>query len=187
MVKRTWMSILRGMAIVGGMTAADAAFAAEGCSTPAGVDCKQCEQIFADAGTKLTSQLAGMSCCDPGSCCAPTSVCDPDALNTCGDALADACGESCGESVSGASERTLGLFGDWGHGVTVGGWTQFGYQSGPDGAFTGNGTFNDVNFGPGAGFSNAKEWDNFNLNQQALYINKAADGSNGGVRWGTRG
>ena len=41
MVKRTWMSILRGMAIVGGMTAADAAFAAEGCSTPAGVDCKQ--------------------------------------------------------------------------------------------------------------------------------------------------
>ena len=179
MVKRTWMSILRGMAIVGGMTAADAAFAVEGCSTPAGVDCKQCEQIFADAGTKLTSQLAGMSCCDPSSCCAPTSVCDPDALNTCGDALADACGESCGESVSGASERTLGLFGDWGHGVTVGGWTQFGYQSGPDGAFTGNGTFNDVNFGPGAGFSNAKEWNNFNLNQQALYINKAADGSNG--------
>ncbi len=174
MIRRSWKSFLTGMALVGGMTVANAAFAADGCCTPAGMDCKQCEQIFADAGTKLTEQLAGMSCCDPGSCCAPTSVCDPGCTATCGDAVADACGEGCGEAAEGC-----GLFGDCGNGITLGGWTQFGYQDGPDGAFTGNGAFNNVNFGPAAGLGNAKEWDNLNLNQQGLYINKTADGSNG--------
>ena len=183
MIRRSWKSFLTGMAIVGGMTAANAAFAADGCCTPAGVGCKQCEQIFADAGTKLTEQLAGMSCCgngccNSGSCCAPTSVCDPGSTDTCGDALADACGESCGEGWGEAAEG-CGLFGEHGNGITFGGWTQIGYQDGPDGAFTGNGAFNDVNFGPGAGFSNAKEWNNLNLNQQGLYLNKTADGSNG--------
>ncbi|MEJ7589966.1 MAG: outer membrane beta-barrel protein [Planctomycetaceae bacterium] len=179
MIRRSWKSFLTGMALVGGMTAANAAFASDGCCTPAGVDCKQCEQIFADAGTKLTEQLAGMSCCDAGSCCAPASVCDPGSTNTCGDALA----ESCGEVASEAPERTLGMFGDWGHGVTTGGWTQFGYQSGPDGAFTGNGAFNNTNFG--GGFNNATEENNFNLRQQGLYIGKLADGSKG-VDWGFR-
>ena len=180
MIRRTWKSFLTGMALVGGMTVANAAFAADGCCTPAGVDCKQCEQIFADAGTKLTEQLAGMSCCGngccaTGSCCAPTSVCDPGCTDTCGDALANACGESCGDGCG----EGCGLFGDAGSGITFGGWTQFGYQDGPDGAFTGNGAFNNVNFGPAAGLGNAKEWGKFNLNQQGLYINKAADGSNG--------
>ena len=179
MIRRSWKSLLTGMALIGGMTVANAAFAAEGCCTPAGMDCKQCEQIFADAGTKLTEQLAGMSCCgngcsDAGSCCAPTSVCDPGCTDTCGDAVADACGEGCGESAEGC-----GLFGDCGNGITFGGWTQFGYQDGPDGAFTGNGAFNNVNFGPAAGLNNAKEWGKFNLNQQGLYVNKTADGSNG--------
>lgn len=196
MVRRSWKSFLAGMALVGGMMAANTAFAYDGCCAPACSDCHQCEQIFADAGQKLTDQLAGMSCCGNNccgtqtSCCAPTSVCDPvcaapasDVLsNTCG----ESCGEGCGESASGCTDglftvngRKLGLFGDWGNGVTLGGWTQFGYQNGPDGAFTGNGTFNNVNFGPGAGLGNAKEWNNFNLNQQGLYLNKTADGSNG--------
>ena len=178
MLRRSWKSFLTGMALVGGMTVTNAAFAADGCCTPAGMDCKQCEQIFADAGTKLTEQLAGMSCCDPGSCCAPTSVCDPGCTATCGDALTDACGESCGEGCGEVADG-CGLFGDCGHGITVGGWTQFGYQNGPDGAFTGNGTFNNVNFGPAGGLPNAKEWNRLNLNQQGLYINKTADGSNG--------
>lgn len=181
MIRQPWRSILAGMALVCGMTAASAAFAADGCCTPAGPDCKQCEQIFADAGQKLTEQLAGMSCCgngcgstgctDPNTCCAPSSVCDDGCADPCGDIL-DACGEGCGEGA-------CGLFGESGHGITLGGWTQFGYQDGPDGAFTGNGAFNNVNFGPGAGLSNAKEWNTFGLNQQGLYINKTADGSNG--------
>ncbi len=179
MTKRSWKSFLAGMALVSGMTAANAAFASDGCGASAGMDCKQCEQIFADAGQRLTEQLAGMSCCgngccDTGSCCAPTSVCDPGCTDTCGDALGDACGEGCGKAAEGC-----GLFGDCGSGITLGGWTQFGYQTGPDGAFTGNGAFNNVNFGPAAGLGNAKEWDKLNLNQQGLYLNKTADGSNG--------
>lgn len=186
MIKRSWKSILAGIAMVGGMTAANSAYAYDGCGSTGCGDCQQCEQIFADAGQKLTDQLAGMSCCGNGcceqqSCCAPASVCDPGCSAPCGDILGDACGESCGEGCGGseADDRFLGLFGDWGHGVTLGGWTQFGYQSGPDGAFSGNGAFNNVNFGPGAGLSNAKEWNNFQLNQQGLYLNKTADGSNG--------
>lgn len=193
MIKRSWKSILAGVAMVGGITAANTAIAYDGCGSTGCGDCQQCEQIFADAGQKLTDQLAGMSCCGNGcceqqSCCAPASVCDPECAAPCGDILGDACGESCGEGCGGSEDadgRTLGLFGDWGQGVTLGGWTQFGYQSGPDGAFSGNGAFNNVNFGPGAGLSNAKEWNNFQLNQQGLYLNKTADGSNG-VRLGFR-
>ena len=194
MIRRSWKSLLAGIAIVSGMTTANAVFASDGCGTPGCNDCQQCEQIFSDAGQKLTDQLAGMSCCGnscssdgcstKNSCCTPTSVCDPGGSASCGDILSDSCGESCGEgcgdgSGSGsADKRTLGLFGDWGNGVTLGGWTQFGYQDGPDGAFTGNGAFNDVNFGPGTN-PNGKEWNTFGLNQQGLYLNKTADGSNG--------
>ena len=183
MIRQPWRSIFAGMALVCSMTAASAAFAADGCCTTAGPDCKQCEQIFADAGQKLTEQLVGMSCCgngcgstgctNPGTCCAPSSVCDDGCADPCGDIL-DACGEGCGEGAKGC-----GLFGEHGHGITLGGWTQFGYQDGPDGAFTGNGAFNNVNFPGAPGLSNAKEWNNFQLNQQGLYLNKTADGSNG--------
>ncbi len=177
MIRRSWKSLLASMALVGGMTAANTAFAYDGCGASGCSDCQQCEQIFADAGQKLTDQLAGMSCCcEPSSCCAPTSVCDPATAASCGDLLSDACGESCGE---GCGESTgCGLFGDCGSGITFGGWTQFGYQNGPDGAFTGDGAFNDVNFGPGTN-PRGKEWNRVNLNQQALYLNKTADGSNG--------
>ena len=188
MIKRSWRSLLAGMALVSGMTASSSVFAADGCGATGCSDCQHCEQIFADAGQKLTEQLAGMSCCgscggngctDAKSCCAPASICDSGCTDPCGDALADACGEGCGDGCGESVAKGCGLFGEHGHGITFGGWTQFGYQSGPDGAFTGNGPLNNVNFGPGAAFSNAKEWDKFNLNQQALYLNKTADGSNG--------
>jgi hypothetical protein len=181
MVRRSWRSLLAGVAVFGGIAVSGAAFAGEGCGAGCGVgcnDCQSCEKIFSDAGQKLTDQLASMSCCGDGAnCCAPSSVCD----DGCGDPLADLCGEGCGDGCG----EGCGLFGDCGSGIEVGGWTQFGYQSGPDGAFTGNGAFNDVNFGPGAGYSNAKEWDNLNLNQQGLYVGKTADGSNG-LDWGFR-
>lgn len=171
MVKRSWRSLLAGVALIGGMAAGNTAFAGgEGCTPCASGDCHQCEQIFADAGQKLTEQLASMSCCTQSSCCAPTSVCDEACADACGDVTDEGCGEGCGEG-------DCELFGESGHGITIGGWTQFGYQNNPDGAFTGNGAFNNVNFG--AGFNNAREWGNFNLNQQALYVNKTADGSNG--------
>ncbi len=183
MVRRSWKSLLAGMALVGGFAVSNTAIAdGESCTSTGCGDCQQCEQIFADAGQKLTDQLASMSCCgngcsDAASCCAPASVCD----DACGDPLADVCGEGCGDGCGEAGS----LFGECGSGITFGGWTQFGYQTGPDGAFTGNGAFNNVNFGPGAGFSNAKEWNNFNLNQQGLYLGKVADGSKG-VDWGFR-
>ena len=176
MVRRSWKSLLASMALVGGLAAGNTAFAdGESCTPGCGAaecsDCQHCEQIFADAGQKLTDQLAAMSCCGDGcaasesSCCAPASVCDP---------LSDVCGEGCGDG----SGEGCDLFGESGSGITFGGWTQFGYQDGPDGAFTGNGQLNEVRFGAGQ-FPNGKEWNKFNLNQQGLYINKTADGSNG--------
>lgn len=54
-------------------------------------------------------------------------------------------------------------------GITVAGWLAMGYQSNPDGAFTGN----------GAAVSQPGEWDHFNINQLYLYVAKVADGSNG--------
>lgn len=177
MVRRSWKSLLASMALVGGMAVGNTAFAnGEGC-TPGCSDCQNCEQIFADAGQKLTDQLASMSCCGEGaSCCAPASVCD----DGCADPLSDVCGEGGGDGCGEGCD----LFGESGSGITFGGWTQFGYQNGPDGAFTGNGVFNSVR-SPGA-FPNAKEWNRFNLNQQGLYVGKTADGSKG-IDWGFRG
>jgi len=189
MVKRSWRRILSGVMLAGSLAVASPVFAGDGyCATgectPEGcssdVCCKHCEKIFEEAGQKLTDQLASMSCCGncgcehSSSCCAPTSVCDDGCSDPCGDLLGDSCGEGCGASEEGCK----GLFGDVGNGITIGGWTQFGYQNKADGAFTGNGAFNSVNFGPGTN-PNSTEWGKFNLNQQALYINKTADGSKG--------
>ncbi|MEZ6063754.1 MAG: outer membrane beta-barrel protein [Planctomycetaceae bacterium] len=186
---RSWRSLLAGVAVSVGMGAAPTAFAGGGGCTPCGdmcaPSCQHCEQIFADAGQRLTDQLASMSCC--GTCgdaacggCGTTQCFTADDLCSsaaCGD---PGCAESgCGEGCDGGNGKGCGLFGECGDGIEFGGWTQFGYQSGPDGAFSGNGAFNNVNFGPGAGLNNSNEWNNFQLNQQGLYINKTADGSNG--------
>ena len=180
MVRRSWKALLSSMALCGTLAATNVAFAAgescsDGCGNGSGCagNCQSCDQIFSEAGQKLTDQLASMSACGNGcgngdsSCCAPSSVCDDACGDPCGDLLGDACGEGCDG----------GLFGESGSGIEFGGWTQFGYQNNPDGAFTGNGAFNNVNFG--AGYNNAKEWGVFGLNQQGLYLNKTADGSNG--------
>ncbi|MEY3225509.1 MAG: hypothetical protein RLZZ536_128, partial [Planctomycetota bacterium] len=167
MVKRSWKSLLSSAALLSAFSAAGIAAAGDGCSegcTTAGCpDCKSCEQIFNDAGQKLTDQLAKMSACGDGcgnnaNCSAPQSVCDNGAADPCGDPLGDSCAEGCDS----------GLFGESGSGIEFGGWTQFGYQNNPDGSFTGNGVL-----------LNQKEWDVLGLNQQGLYVGRAADGSKG--------
>ncbi len=163
MVKRSWKSLLSGTALLGLLSTGNPAAASEGCNngygTACGSNCQQCDQIFTEAGQKLTDQLASMSCSPTNSCCAPETVCgDP-----CGDLITDDCGEGCGS-----------LFGESGSGIEIGGWTQFGYQNNPDGAFTGNGAS-----------LNQKEWDVLGLNQQGLYIGRTADGSKG-LDWGFR-
>ena len=138
MVRRSWKSLLSSAALLSAFSVAGIAAAGDGCSegcTTAGCpDCKSCEQVFNDAGQKLTDQLAKMSACGDGcgnnaNCSAPQSVCDSGAADPCGDPLGDACAEGCDG----------GLFGESGSGIEFGGWTQFGYQNNPDGSFTGNG------------------------------------------------
>lgn len=159
------------MALVGGMTAANTAFAFDGCGAAARADCQQCEKIFADAGQKLTDQLAGMSCCgNAGSnCCAPASVCDSACAATCGDLLSDSCGEACGESGG------CGLFGESGSGIKLGGWVQAGYHTGL--------TPLSVARNDGLAFNDRPN--ELNLHQGWLYAEKIADGSNG-LDWGFR-
>lgn len=60
------------------------------------------------------------------------------------------------------------------NGWKISGHSQWGYQTGPDGAFDGNGPF-----------LNQQQWGQFNLNQQYLFIEKVADGSKG-LGWGAR-
>jgi hypothetical protein len=59
-------------------------------------------------------------------------------------------------------------------GVKISGHMQWGYVSGPDGAFTGNGSS-----------LNERQWGVFGLHQQYLFIEKIADGSKG-LGWGFR-
>ncbi len=63
-------------------------------------------------------------------------------------------------------------------GITIAGWLALGYQSNPDGAFTGNG-------GAGGQPGAQREWDKLNINQLYLYVAKVADGSKG-FDWGYR-
>ncbi len=59
-------------------------------------------------------------------------------------------------------------------GVKISGHMQWGYESAPDGSFSGNASFLDQ-----------KQWGQFGLQQQYLYIEKIADGSKG-PGWGFR-
>ena len=60
------------------------------------------------------------------------------------------------------------------NGFKLSGWSQWGYITGPDGSFNGNGPF-----------LNQQEWGGFNAYQQYLFLEKVADGSNG-LGWGMR-
>jgi hypothetical protein len=165
-----------------GMLVSSALFAAEACTpaacTPTSPTCQQCEQVFADAAAQLKNLDPG--CCPaPSGCAAPsaaTSVCNPDAVFNGG------CGCESGKKGLGEPFTLQSLLptnpckpNNW----QIGGWTAFGYSNNPDGAFTGNGVFNDEYFGPGAGLTNAYEWDRLNLNQTGIYVGKVADGSEG--------
>ncbi len=89
--------------------------------------------------------------------------------NACG------CNNGCG-SGCGCMDGELGepwtlmkaLHGDCPPAHTIAGFMQWGWQSNPDGAFTGNGPFLDDH-----------EHKSFNLNQMYLYSEKIADGSEG--------
>ncbi len=164
MVKRTWRSLLAGVAMVGSIAVSGTAFAgADGCTPCAGDNCQQCEQIFADAGQKLTDQLASMSCCDNASCCAPDSVCsDGCAEDPCGDGTG--CGDGCGD-----------LFGESGNGIKIGGWAQVGYHN----------KIEPLSTVRNQGLAFNDHPDRLNLHQGWLFAEKVADGSNG-LDWGFR-
>lgn len=185
-----------GVSLVFGSAAvmfSTAIYAADNCTpaacTPTSPDCQQCQKVFEDAAEKLKHLNPGS--CTPNGCAAPTACaptvpaapacdpCNPDAVFSGGncsfenwtllDSFTDACGNNALKS----------------NGYQVGGWTQIGYQNAPDGAFTGNGVFNNLYFGDAGNLPNAREWVSVNLNQQGLYFGKVADGSNG-LGWGFR-
>jgi len=156
----------------GGCATAPTSCAPTSCTPSCGPDCNQCQRIFEEAAAKLNS---GNGCGAPApSTCAPSAGCSaPEAVfnNGCGGGCGGGHGWLGGElgtpwsvmdHIPCAKER----------GWQIGGWTSYGYQNNPDGAFTGNGVFNNEYFG--AGFNNAYEWDHFNLNQSGIYIGKVA-------------
>lgn len=188
----TGLSMMIGTA---GLLVTSALHAADpGCCTPApsrpviqGGGC--CDKIYEDAAEKLKNLNPG--CCAPAgnacaapSACAPATVCDPNAVfNGCGSTCGSGCGHGCGllGGELGEPWTVMSLFDNEcggnhlkDNGWVLGGFTQFGYQSGPDGAFAGNGPF-----------VNQKEYKFFGLNQQYMYLGKVADGSKG-FDWGFR-
>lgn len=184
----TGLSLMFGTA---GLLVASALHAAEPeCCTPApcrptiqGGGC--CDKVFEDAAERLKNLNPGCcapastACAAPAACAPAANCCDPNAVfNGCG----SGCGSKCGLLGCGLLGGELGepwtaisLFDNkcgGNHfkdkGWVMGGYTQFGYQNNPDGAFTGNGPF-----------LSQKEWHRFALNQQYLYLGKVANGSEG--------
>lgn len=167
-----------------GLLFSTAVFAADNCvpamCTPSSPNCQQCQQVFEDAALKLKNLDPGS--CTPSGCAAPAAAsCEAPTTGCTSDGGCPAEGE---KPALGTPWMFIDLFTDncgknklKDNGWQIGGWTSFGYQNNPDGAFTGNGVFNNDYYG--AGFNNAYEWDRFQLNQQGLYIGKVADGSKG--------
>ena len=184
----TGLSMMFGTA---GLLVASALHAAEpGCCTPApcrptiqGGGC--CDKIYEDAAERLKNLNPGCSApagCAPTGCAPAASVCDPNAVfNGCGSGCGSGCGNGGGHGCGllggelGDPWTVVSLFDDEcgknhfkDNGWVMGGYTQFGYQNRPDGAFTGNGPF-----------LNQREWNRFALNQQYLFLGKVANGSEG--------
>lgn len=112
---------------------------------------------------RLFSDSCAPACTAPGDC--GGSTCNTDGGSTCNSdgkdekgpwTLLDIFTDDCGNNH--LKDK----------GWQLGGYTQFGYQNNPDGAFTGNGNVLDD-----------REWDRFLLNQQYLFLGKVADGSEG--------
>lgn len=167
-----------------GILAANALHAADpGCAHP-GAPGVCNDKIYEDAAAKLKNLNPG--CCTPAgpACAAPAGDgCVPAAANC--DPSTVFCEPGCGGGLLGGELGEPWLLidafkDDCGNnrlkdnGWILGGFTQFGYQNKPDGAFTGNGPY-----------LNQREHGNLNLNQQYLYFGKVADGSKG-VDWGFR-
>ena len=155
-----------------------------GCAYPSGpAVCN--DKIFEDAAEKLKNLnpgccTTGPACAAPGAACVPSApACDPAAVfadpGCCGAKPGFCCGEL------GEPWLLIDQFQDCcgnnklkDNGWQIGGFTQFGYQNRPDGAFTGNGPY-----------LSQKEWGILALNQQYMFLGKAADGSKG-FDWGFR-
>ena len=145
---------------------------------PVSPSIRRAEAILSTPAERLDIQLVsctGDTACD-ASCDGVMSECEG-AEAGCG--LFGGCGGLGGEL--GDPWTAVSLFDDecggnhfTDNGWVMGGFTQYGYQSDPDGAFAGNGPF-----------VNQKEYKLFGLNQQYLYLGKVADGSEG-LDWGFR-
>ena len=161
MIKRSWKSLIAGIALVGGLTTASVVEAGEVYS--AGGAKARTEQIFAEPNQDMAIELASLSCAADASCSAPAGCDLGCGIDHTG------CGEGCGEEAGG-----LFSFGKE-SGITFGGWVQVGYHSG---VTPGGVTRND-----GASFNNHPH--RLNLHQSWLYAEKIADGSKG-FDWGFR-
>ncbi|MEK6257249.1 MAG: outer membrane beta-barrel protein [Planctomycetota bacterium] len=186
----TGLSMMFGTA---GLLVASALHAAEpgctpapSCATIQGGGC--CDKVFEDAAERLKNlnpgccAPAGNACAAPAACTPAPSVCNPNAVfNGCGSGCGNGCGHGLLDGDLGEPWTVVSLFDDEcgknrlkDNGWILGGFTQFGYQSAPDGAFAGNGPF-----------VNQKEYKTFALNQQYLFLGKVADGTKG-FDWGFR-
>lgn len=182
-----------GIGGTSGLWAADACApscaAAPGCASVCapGPDCLNCDRVFGENAQQLSQDYARLmnQCCNPP--CATECAPAPTGCGTiggCGSGCPDGCGlgwgclgGELGDPWTLIGQCDDGCGNNWlkDNGYVLGGYMQWGYQSGPDGAFTGNGPF-----------LNQKEWDSFNLNQGYLFFGKVADGSKG-FDWGFRG
>ncbi len=158
------------------------------CATPTPACQPQCsDEVYKRAGDRLAQQLQQMgsqpcgqaSGCADGSNAGCSSDCQSGGSCLFGKGLFagnDGCEEEKKEPWALVDVFTNECGQNWlkDNGTTIGGWVQMGYQSKPDGSFTGNGPF-----------LSQREHSAFNLNQMYLYIAKVADGSKG-FDWGYR-
>ena len=132
-----------------------------------------------DPGCQAPAAAAAGTGCDAGKGCdSITGECVGGSAG-CGSGLLGGCGLLSGELgdpwvMTSLFKDDCGKNAFTDNGWVMGGFTQFGYQSAPDGAFAGNGPF-----------VNQREYKTFGLNQQYMYIGKVADGSKG-FDWGFR-
>ncbi len=139
---------------------------------PVSPTARRAAAILSTPAEPLDIQLVN---CTEGSACDAASSCDGVAGDCVGGCETGCGGCGCFGGELGDPWTAISLFDDEcganhfkDNGWVMGGYTQFGYQNSPDGAFTGNGPF-----------LNQKEWNRFALNQQYMYLGKVADGSNG--------
>jgi len=117
------------------------------------------DKVFQQTSYKLldASCEAPAAKCGTAAKCGPAGKCGPG--GACGSGIGS---EACSILSGCCTDEPWQLFGTTDKGVELGGWTQFGYDSDPDGLFT----------APG-------QQDRLNLNQLWFYMEKAAHGDCG--------